>query len=62
MSDASSGIVCARDNYDPSAMIDIKEKNSYAATLIAGNKDDLDDSDHLSSRSVLTHCTALYVY
>ena len=30
--------------------------------LLHGNKDDLDDSDHLSSQSVLTtvHCTALY--
>ena len=33
----------------------------YTATHIAGNEDDLDDSDHLSSWSVLMHCTALYV-
>ena len=29
--------------------------------FIAGNKDNLDQSDHLSSWSVLTHCTALNV-
>ena len=32
------------------------------AMLIAGNEVDLDESDPLSSqRSVLTHCTVLYV-
>ena len=39
----------------------LKYFNSYSATLIAGNEDDLDYSDRLSSRSVLTHCTALYL-
>ena len=29
--------------------------------LSAGNKDDLDDSDRLSSWSVLTHCTYMYL-
>ena len=29
--------------------------------LIAGNEDDLDNSDRLSSWSVLMHCTALYI-
>ena len=33
--------------------------HGYAATLITVNEDDLNDSDRLSSRSVLTHCTAL---
>ena len=36
-------------------------KHGYAATLIACNEDDLDNSDRLSNGSVITHCTALYV-
>ena len=32
--------------------------NRISAMLIAGNKDDLDKSDHLYRQSVLMHCTA----
>ena len=35
--------------------------HGYAATLFTGNEDELDDSDRLPSRSVFTHCIALYV-
>ena len=35
--------------------------SAETAMFIAGNKDNLDQSDHLSSWSVLTHCTALNV-
>ena len=35
--------------------------SAETAMFIADNKDNLDQSDHLSSWSVLTHCTVLNV-
>ena len=50
------------EQLDPKQKISLKVPARLRShTLIAGNEDNLDDSDRLSSRTVLTHFTALYV-